>query len=278
MSDIELPTLSEIRASTIKLSEKTEIKQIYRVRDNLAVKCGVAVKPLEADTIAFVADNTNVQVPKVHGTLTDETTNEHFIVMDLSPGETLESLMPSLSKSERLEIALLIKEALAELRNIPDPGYLGGVRRSPITHDMFWTPEPADPRVKGPFENEAAFNQGLLLRLDTVPSMTPAFRKLISDLFTEALKGHKTVFTHGDLQPKNILVQRREKMGAGGGQFKITLIDWEDAGWYPEYWEYCQAIVAAQFRSDWLEMVQEIMPTYGYEYAVMQVVFHVLYY
>ena len=41
------------------------------------------------------------------------------------------------------------------------------------------------------------------------------------------------VFTHGDLHPGNILVSQEED-----GSWKIVaIIDWENSGFYPAYWE-----------------------------------------
>lgn len=44
---------------------------------------------------------------------------------------------------------------------------------------------------------------------------------------------HKWHFTHGDMGPHNILVEN--------GRISAVL-DWELAGWYPEYWEYVKMI------------------------------------
>ena len=49
----------------------------------------------------------------------------------------------------------------------------------------------------------------------------------------EERKHHKTVFTHGDVSGSNILVK--------GGKV-VVLIDFEMAGFYPEYWEYTTAM------------------------------------
>lgn len=37
------------------------------------------------------------------------------------------------------------------------------------------------------------------------------------------------MFTHGDLSPRNIIVLNDKIVG---------IVDWEEAGWFPEYWEY----------------------------------------
>lgn len=41
--------------------------------------------------------------------------------------------------------------------------------------------------------------------------------------------------------------------------FKITLIDREIAGWYPEYREFCNAKIVCRFKPDWLELVPDIL-------------------
>ncbi|VBB82056.1 Putative pH-response transcription factor [Podospora comata] len=43
-------------------------------------------------------------------------------------------------------------------------------------------------------------------------------------------------FTHGNLVPCNILVIRGENPKVA------AIIDWDQSGWYPSYWEWCKAI------------------------------------
>ncbi|KAF9234081.1 hypothetical protein BU15DRAFT_53061, partial [Melanogaster broomeanus] len=43
--------------------------------------------------------------------------------------------------------------------------------------------------------------------------------------------GALVYLTHGDLLPRNILVD---------GSRITAIIDWETAGFYPEFWEYCR--------------------------------------
>ncbi|KAJ5214729.1 hypothetical protein N7449_001898 [Penicillium cf. viridicatum] len=57
---------------------------------------------------------------------------------------------------------------------------------------------------------------------------------------------HRIVFTHGDLKHHNIMVQ--------GG--KITaVLDWESAGWYPEYWDFTTALRFTQEDFWWYSFV-----------------------
>lgn len=60
-----------------------------------------------------------------------------------------------------------------------------------------------------------------------------------------------SVFTHGDLTPRNIMVDR-----AG----RITgIVDWENAGWYPDYWEYANIMKPSKDR-DWIAWMDSTKP------------------
>ncbi|OQE28227.1 hypothetical protein PENFLA_c005G10800 [Penicillium flavigenum] len=54
-----------------------------------------------------------------------------------------------------------------------------------------------------------------------------------------------------DIAPRNILVD--EENNATG------VIDWEYAGWYPEYWEYAQ-IMRPAFGGDWSVWMDKTAP------------------
>lgn len=43
------------------------------------------------------------------------------------------------------------------------------------------------------------------------------------------------VFTHGSLHPRNIIIS------AGPKPRVVSILGWEQAGWYPAYWELCKA-------------------------------------
>jgi serine/threonine protein kinase len=282
MSSDPLPSEADIMACTTHLSSPNTTHTIAKLNDNRVAKYGGGIAPVEAESMQYVVENSDVLLPKLHGVLTDPLTQQTFLVMDFVQGQTLEDLLPSLTQDEKDDIAQLIKIELDKLRALPEPGYLGSVGRKACSHGMFWSSSDIEPEftplMSGPFENEAAFNDGLLRKLATMPDMAPPFLKFLKGLFSEALRNHKTVFTHGDLQPKNIMVQRIGSKDDGNGSFTISLIDWETSGWYPEYWEYCMSTLMGRYKPDWLEMVGKIMPAYGYEHALMQMVFHVLYY
>ncbi|KID95611.1 phosphotransferase enzyme family protein, partial [Metarhizium majus ARSEF 297] len=65
---------------------------------------------------------------------------------------------------------------------------------------------------------------------------------------------HDLVATHADLHPRNIMVEWDTEEG---GSLHITaIINWELAGWYPEYWEFVKALHTVDTKgalADWYE-------------------------
>ena len=55
-------------------------------------------------------------------------------------------------------------------------------------------------------------------------------------------------FVHGDLHRSNILVTWTEK----GPARVIVIIGWHQSGWYPAYWEYCEAGWTAEVGDEWV--------------------------
>lgn len=68
------------------------------------------------------------------------------------------------------------------------------------------------------------------------------------DPYREVLPDDSLItFTHADLHMKNILVTTDSMPRL------MAIIDWGQAGWYPEYWEYCKASFTSAHGSEWRE-------------------------
>ena len=144
---------------------------------------------------------------------------EFYLLTTRIPGIPLYRCQHVLSDTNLKEISLQMSEYLVQLRTIPRP---------PTQHanEMSNTLGAAcrDPRIRGeepvgPFPDETSFSE--MLRFPDDP----------------ARRGHSVVFTHADLNPRNILVERDGHKG-----WRVTgIVDWENAGWYPEYWECTKA-------------------------------------
>lgn len=60
-----------------------------------------------------------------------------------------------------------------------------------------------------------------------------------------------TVFTHAGIAPRNITIDEQNKV--------MGILDWEYAGWYPDYWEYAQ-ILRPAFWGDWSMWMDRTAP------------------
>ncbi|EZF54424.1 hypothetical protein H103_02867 [Trichophyton rubrum CBS 288.86] len=93
-------------------------------------------------------------------------------------------------------------------------------------------------------------------------------RRPATKLWLECMAGrtvnYSTKFTHADLSPSNIMVK----------DGKITaIIDWEFAGWFPEYWEYTKIYYGfREFRKDFYSEVKHFFTTYPEELDAEQAI------
>jgi thiamine kinase-like enzyme len=87
--------------------------------------------------------------------------------------------------------------------------------------------------------------------------MNPVFAGML------AQHQHRILLTHGDISPRNIMVRN--------GHI-AAIIDWQYAGWYPEYWEFTKASRTANWRTDWPTYFLQTMKPYFSEEAAFMVV------
>ena len=95
---------------------------------------------------------------------------------------------------------------------------------------MWWGGYKAPPTA--PFLSVKAFNDALFVLADRLPMFPDheffqTFRSSFPD--TSSIR-----FTHTDLATTNIIISRTSTEVVG-------IIDWQESGWYPEYWEYLKA-------------------------------------
>ncbi len=85
----------------------------------------------------------------------------------------------------------------------------------------------------GPCTDEAEFNRNVMYAANMSSSEFDS-QKLLSEARKLYEVKHGIVFTHGDVMPQNILVTEDGHLSA--------ILDWEAAGWYPDYWEFSTAL------------------------------------
>ncbi|KAJ5945814.1 phosphotransferase enzyme family protein [Penicillium verhagenii] len=246
-----LPTDDEITNAT-PISGENTAQTVVRVGAHYVVKYGLAVNLMEGQNMLFMREKTNVPVPRVYALYTNPR-GQNVIVMEYIPGQTLAAVWPQLSDSDKDDILCELREYCDTMRALPSPNYFGSVGKKKLLSAIFWTdshnPQSSDSLINGPFDSEDDFIEGMLQKLTYNGAnavMTEYLRKIC---FPAVFKGHETMFTHGDLQRKNIIV--RQKLSGRQAKKKLMILDWENAGWYPAYWEFCMAYAAFRWDDDW---------------------------
>lgn len=100
----------------------------------------------------------------------------------------------------------------------------------------------------GPYASIAEFHDFLVAPVKNCPrpELVAKYRSLLCDDVA-------IVFAHADISWENILVE--PTTGAVTG-----IIDWEMAGFWPEWWDSRKALYASRGRPWWIDIVKQIMP------------------
>lgn len=185
----------------------------------------------------------------MHGVeeITEGPNCEIGIRIDFIEGQTLKSVWPKLDANEKRDIYLQQREILDTMRKAQWHGTtIGSCNSGPVMDHRLYGFKNGDP-----CQNEDDLNKFIL----DIHDMTP--KHMRDTLMKHQRTDHRIVLSHGDLHPDNIMVK----------DGKITgLIDWELAGWCPEYWDYVKSCYASPKHRDWMDYARDIFPqTYDEE-------------
>lgn len=171
----------------------------------------------EANALKVVEKYTNIPTPLLVDSFRDEK-EELFMVTTTVRGECLNEVHHRMSYEERDRFVDDMKRYVAQLRGLPViykfANTIGGTIYDHCIREI----------KGGPFKDQAEFNKHIASPLGKYeePDVT----------YAHSLE-HRCFFTHADLHSTNILIE--------GGRIS-GIIDWECAGYYPEYWEFTKAM------------------------------------
>ena len=167
-------------------------RKVFRY-GNIVIKFGLDVSPCEAKVLRFIDETTNIPVPRLYY---DHVHSEGtaVIAMEHVKGRILSKVWPTLCNSEKMKIVQQLREILEKMQQ-HQRNFIGGIHGTPAVDIRMGT------REGGPFSTEEQFNQFLR------SGMIPAAPKIYCWMLEGAMKkDHDIVLTHGDINPRNIIV------------------------------------------------------------------------
>ncbi|KAF2684210.1 hypothetical protein K458DRAFT_451998 [Lentithecium fluviatile CBS 122367] len=195
--------------------------------------------------------------------------------MQRVPGEDLESVWPTLTNDDKATVCAKLKAGIDYLRSIPSQGFYGGVGATKRSYHLFWDPQ-GSRDICGPFQNSDEFNAALAKKLRKIYAGTrvciDAKARFYEKHLGTMLGVSAPVFSHSDLQRKNILIDKV------GDSVEVAIIDWETAGWYPSYWEYAIEFCSLQWIDDWPQCFEQILEPWPREAVAMRVLYQDLWF
>ena len=199
--------------------------------NNTVFKSGDRVRYGEEVAMRLVKQHTSVPVPEVFlssyepgkGNIAEP--GKGVIGMSLIPGFILESIWDGLDECNKERICLEIWRMIAEWRQIPRPPHLAHL------YQCDGSPATTDPLLQDLEHPPQSLYTNKAVRVRIHQRYLRYYGERYADQLPGMLPQSKAfVFTHGDVAPRNTMVNE---------ECRITgIIDWELAGWYPEYWEY----------------------------------------
>jgi hypothetical protein len=267
-----LPSESRFFESTDVFQNDTSYHRVVAVEPHFIVKYGRGVKEIEGQVLLFLEHHLEAckGFPKLYAMHRVARTGHVCLIMQRMPGVPLDQLWPTLKDFEKSDICAKLNGIITSIRGIPAPRLYGSIDRGRFQHHLFYSPDD-DKEICGPFDSEDHFNAALVKRLRSAWAQMK-HHSFKADFYERnlgsTLVGHRFILSHSDLQRKNVIVHRDESQG-----LTVSLIDWEDVGWFPNYWEYFIALQGVQWDDDWSQRIEEIMEPWLSEAAVMKMVY-----
>jgi hypothetical protein len=264
-----VPSESSFFESTTVFRNDTSYHRVVAVEPHFIVKYGRGVEEIEGQVLLFLEHHLEAHhsLPKLYAMYRIPSTGHVCLIMQRMPGVPLDQLWPTLEDSEKSVICAKLNGIITSIRSIPAPPFYGSIDHGQFRHYLFYSPD-VDKEICGPFDSEDHFNAALVKRLrsDWAQMEKHSYK---ADFYErnlgKVLIGHKPIFSHSDLQRKNVLVHWDPLQGS-----MVSLIDWEEAGWFPAYWEYFTALQGVQWDDDWSQRIEEITEPWVSEAAVMK--------
>jgi aminoglycoside phosphotransferase len=234
----------------LSLYRNTGSCQTHRLPFNLYLRMGprdwASKHQAELQSLRMIEAYT--RIPASRGLDAIEHSGSSYLLMTGVPGQGIGRMLYTMT-DQQMDIARQdLEKYLTELRQIPNN--IGSDTRicNSLGRGVFDWRITDSQREELVFHNETEFNQCLTsdLLLDEEARIQISKSHSVN---------HRTIFTHADLNLRNILVDENKRISG--------IVDWECAGWYPEYWECAKMHFAVRVTSRRIaDVIDQIFPIY----------------
>ncbi|PGH02261.1 hypothetical protein AJ80_08886 [Polytolypa hystricis UAMH7299] len=212
----------------------------------ICVKYGPFQHLSDAAAMQFIASHTSIPVPKVYCAF--ERKGITYIVMSRIAGSPIGHNWEQRPEESKAHLLKQLKAYMEEMRSLKpthsvavegvDNGKLYDMRLSGGLEGF------------GPFSSVREFHLFLRDGITASPGQIPEVNELVEK---HEKAQFSTCFTHGDLNSMNVLVK---------GDSIVGIIDWDTAGWYPDYWEYTTAYNVNPYNDFWKDEIGKFLEEY----------------
>ncbi|KDQ58933.1 hypothetical protein JAAARDRAFT_46576 [Jaapia argillacea MUCL 33604] len=215
----------------------------------LVLKVGCVGTASEADILRFISKSTRIPVPRV--ILSATGLGRHYTLMTRAVGRNLQNAWQDMDAEQQTKIISQLRDFVDQLRALmpPDAHRISGFDGGPLLDSRLPGSQPC-----GPFSSEKDFNEHLL-------DCTRVYvcDEIVDEIRPQLSLDHRIYFTHADLAARNIIVD---------GDQIVALLDWENSGWFPEYWEFVKARHYPALDKSWDDSIATFAHDYTKEWMV----------
>ncbi|KAI5922516.1 hypothetical protein F4810DRAFT_254888 [Camillea tinctor] len=261
-----LPTFEQIFSSKRVFHSRLDKGRVVQVGDHFVAKFGTDSEIIECESLLFIKKNdASIPVPSVYAAYEHEHGGVLYnvLIMEYVSGYSLISVDHlGYLTGEKEAIVSQLQACFNKLRHLPCPRYFGALGRRPYGKKAYG----------GPFDTAKAASDAVYRDLvrDLNSCLFQGDEKLFQQYremyeaarsqFGDYGKHSKPVFTHGNLRWENIIVRPDST---------ICIINWGQAGFFPEHCEYLSATLMnipirhrLSNHREWIEMVPGFLDSY----------------
>ncbi|PPQ77914.1 hypothetical protein CVT26_005169 [Gymnopilus dilepis] len=213
-----------------------------RLPFNLYCKYGSRISLPEVLATSFVYENTTIPVPRILDVVYEG--EDLFVLMTRLPGVPVLHVARDLDEAAWCRLEADLSDWLRQLRSLAPPSDIVGSYLQTSSLQQYIDVN----RAIGPWLDIAAFHQYMITLCpeDQGNEAYQTFRRAArSRIF---VKDYRLCFTHGDLAIHNLLIENGRLSG---------MVDFENSGWFPEYWEYATALYC-KLENRWKTAIRNI--------------------